>query len=124
MQGKYSDGTAVIIENSSLNGITQERSSRKGRVVKVNYFRGATVDDMKHHVIPLLRKEPSFVIIHAGTNDAPYLTSRKILDNLLTLKSFITDNLPNCKVIISTLTLRSDDGKAALTLCQLTNHLL
>ena len=82
-------------------------------------FRDATVDDMKDHVIPLLRKEPSFVIIHAGTSDAPYLTSRKILDNLLTLKSFATDNLPNCKVVIST-----DDGKAALTVTQLTNHLL
>ena len=85
--------------------------NRKGRVVK-------------HHVIPLLRKEPSFVITHGGTNDAPYLTSRKILDNLLTLKSFITDNLPNCKVVISTPTLRTDDEKAALTVSQLTNHLL
>ena len=96
----------------------------KGRVVKVHNFRGGTVDDMKHHFIPLLRNEPSFVIIHAGTNDAPYLTSRKILDNVLTLKSFITDNLPNCEVIISTPTLRTDDGKAALTVSQLTNHLL
>ena len=78
---------------------------------------------MKHHVIPLLRKKPSFVIIHAGTNDAPYLTSRKILDNLLTLKSLITDNLPNCKVVISTPTLRTDDRKAALTVSQLTNYL-
>ena len=87
-------------------------------------FRGATVDDMKHHVILLLRKESSFVIIHAGTNDAPYLTSRKILDSLLTLKSFVTDNLPNCNVVISTRTLRNDDGKAALTVSQLTNYLL
>ena len=96
--------------------------SGKGRVVKVRNFRGATVDDMKHHVIPLFRKEPSFAIIHTGTNDAPYLTSWKILDNLLTLKSFINDNLPNCKVVISTSTLRTDDGKAALTVSQLTNH--
>ena len=87
-------------------------------------FRGATVDDMKHYVIPLLRKEPSFIIIYAGKNDAPFLTSRKILDYLITLKSFITDKLPNCKVVISTPTLRTDDGKAALTVNQLTNHLL
>ena len=79
---------------------------------------------MKHHVIPLLRKEPSFVIIHAETNDAPYLTSQKTLDNLLTFKSFTTDNLPNCKVVISTPTLRTDDGKGVLTVSQLTNHLL
>ena len=79
---------------------------------------------MKHHVIPLLPKEPSFVIIHAGTNDAPYLSSRKILDNLLVLESFITDNLSNCKVVISTPTLCTDDGKATLTVSRLTNHLL
>ena len=87
-------------------------------------FRGATVDDMKHYVIPLLRKEPRFIIIYAGKNDAPFLTSRKILDYLITLKSFITDKLPNCKVVISTPTLRTDDGKAALTVSQLINHLL
>ena len=110
--------------DSILNGIIQERLRMKGRVVKVQNFRVGTVDDMKHHFILLLRNEPSFVIIHAGTNDALYLTSRKILDNVLTLKSFITDNLPNCEVIISTPTLRTDDGKAALTVGQLTNHLL
>ena len=98
--------------------------SRKGRVVKVQNFRGATVDDMKHHVTPLLRKEPSSIIIYAGKNEVPYLTSREILDNLITLKSFITDKLPNCKVVISTPTLRTDDGKAVLTVSQLTNHLL
>ena len=88
-QGKYPDGITVIIGYSILNGIIQERLSRKGRIVKVHNFRGATVDDMKYHVIPLLRKETSFIIIHAGTNDAPYLTSWKILDNLLMLKCFI-----------------------------------
>ena len=98
--------------------------SRKGRVVKVHNFRGATVGDMKPHVILLLFKEPSFIIIHAGTNDAPYLTSLKILDNLVLLKYFIIDKLPNCKVVISTPTLCTDDGKAALIVSQLTNHLL
>ena len=79
---------------------------------------------MKHHVIPLLRKEPSFIIIHSGADDASYLTSRKILDNLITLKSFATDKLPNCKFVISTPTLRTDDGKAALKVSHLTNHFL
>ena len=98
--------------------------SSKGHVVKVHNFRGTTVDDMKHHVIPLPRKEPSFLINHAGTNDAPYSRSWKILGNLLTLKYFITDNFPNCKVVISAPTLRMHDGKVTLTVSQLTNHLL
>ena len=76
-QGKYPDGTAVIIGDSILNGTMQERLCRKGYAAKAHNFRRATVDDMKHHVMPLLRKELSLVIIHAGTNDAPYSTSRK-----------------------------------------------
>ena len=36
----------------------------------------------------------------------------------------MTDNLPKCKVVISTPTLCTDDGKAALTVSQLTKHLL
>ena len=40
------------------------------------------------------------------------------------LKSFITDNLSNCKVVIFTPTLCTDEEKAALTVSQLTNHLL
>ena len=94
--------------------IKQERLRTKGRAAKVHNFRGATVDDMKHHVMPLLRKETSFFIIHIGTNDTLYSTSRKILDNLLSLKSFITDNLPKCNVVISTPTSCTNDGKAAL----------
>ena len=71
MQGRYPDGAAVIIGDSILDGIIHEQSHRKGRVIKVYNFRGAMVDDMQHHVIPLLHKEPSFIIIHASTNDAP-----------------------------------------------------
>ena len=108
-QEKYPDGTAIIIGDSILNGIIQGRLSRKGRVVKVHNFWGATVDDMKHHVKHYFIKN---------------LASRKILDNLITLKSFITDKLPNCKVVISTPTLRTDDWKAVLTVSQLTNDLL
>ena len=37
-QGKYPDGTAIIIGDSILNGIIQGRLSRKGRVVKVHNF--------------------------------------------------------------------------------------
>ena len=55
-QEKYPDGTAIIIGDSILNGIVQGRLSRKGRLVKVHNFWGATVDDMKHHVKPLLYK--------------------------------------------------------------------
>ena len=56
--------------------------------------------------------------------DAVKFISRDILNKLLQLKSFIQEKLPDAEIIISTPTLRSDNGKAALTVRQLTNHLI
>ena len=79
---------------------------------------------MKYHVIPIIRKEPSFAILHTGTNDAPHTTSKEILDQILELKALIIKELPTCRVVISTPTVRSDNAKTALTVSQLTNKLL
>ena len=56
--------------------------------------------------------------MHAGTDDTVKLTSRNILNKLLQLKSFIQEKLPDVEIIIFTKTLRSDKGKAVLTLRQ------
>ena len=95
----------------------------KGRAVKLHKFWCARIDDMKHHFKPLLHKELSVVIIHTGANDAPNSTSWDILNTLLMLKSFITDNLPKYKIVISLPTLHTDDWKSTLTVSQLTSHL-
>ena len=50
-------------------------------------------------------------------------TTPKKLDQLLNLKKFVREQVPDCTVIISTPTVRSDDGKAGLTVSQITNHL-
>ena len=47
----------------------EERLCGKGRNVKVRHFPGSTVDDMNHHIVPILRKKPSQLIVHVGTND-------------------------------------------------------
>ena len=64
------------------------------------------------------------MIIHIGTKDAPSSTSREIQDNLLKLKALVNEKLPQYKVWLSTPTLRTDNGKATLTVSQLVNHLL
>ena len=73
--------------------------------------------------MPIVRKKPRHLIIHARTNDAKRFTSRKTLNQLLNLKRFVSEQVPDCKVIISTPTVRSDDEKAGLTVSQLKNHL-
>ena len=52
------------------------------------------------------------MIINAGTNDAKRFTSREILDKLLNLKRFVNEQVPDCKVIISATTVRSDDRES------------
>ena len=64
------------------------------------------------------------IIVHIGTNDATRSTSREILDKLLKLKTLIKETLPETEVTFSTPTIRSDNGKAALTVRNLCGHLL
>ena len=123
MKHTWPAGTCLIVGDSILTGIDEKRLSNKNQLVKVRDFRGATIDDLKHHLVPLLKKEPDNIILHIGTNDSTSKTSREILDGLLQLKQLITTTLPNSKVILSRPTLRIDNGKAALTLANLNNHL-
>ena len=110
------------MQESIINGVFEDRLRKKNHVVKVRNFPGATMEDMWHNLMPLFRKKPSHLIIHAGTNDAKRFTSREILDKLLDLKEFVNEQVPYCKVIILTPTVRSADGKAGLKVSQLTNH--
>ena len=107
--------------DSIIAGIDGIRLS-KNRLVKVHDFRGATLADINHHIVPILKKIPDAIILDVGTNDFASRTSREILDDLLQLKSAITKTLPNCQVIFSQPTLRVDNGKAALTLNRLNEH--
>ena len=93
-------------------------------MVKVRNFPGATIEDMQHNLVPILERNPCRLILHVGTNNAESCTSREILDKLLTLKTFISENCPHCQAIFLTPTIRSDKAKANLTVRQLTNHLL
>ena len=47
--------------------------------IKVRYFPGAKIKDMYHYVIPLLEKKPENMILHLGTNDAPFKSDTDIL---------------------------------------------
>ena len=82
-QGLYPNGTTVIVGDSIINGVIEERINKKDRPVKVRNFPGATVADMEHYLIPIVQKKPGNIILHVGTNDAKNLPSRTVLDNLL-----------------------------------------
>ena len=73
---------------------------------------------------PILKKKTSYIFLHVGTNDANEYSSREILDNLLSINSFIESGLPTCKIIISTPTYRNDNAKCGLTIKHLCDHIL
>ena len=66
----YPSGTTVIVGDSIISGVIEERINKKDRPVKVRNFPGATVPDMVHYLIPIIQKKPSNIILHVGTNDA------------------------------------------------------
>ena len=73
--------------------------------------------------MPIIAKQPDYLILHVGTNDATTNTSRKIIDDLLMLKSNILKQLPNCRVIVSKPAIRIDHGISNLTLRNVNKHL-
>ena len=101
----------------------EEKLCGKGRNVKVRHFPGSNVDDMNHHIVPILLKKPSHLIIHVGTNDTSLSTSKEILKKLLNLKSIAKDINPDSDVWLSTPTMQTDREKEALTVSHLTNLL-
>ena len=51
-------GTIVIVEDSILNCITEEKLCGKGYLVKVKDFSGSTAGDSSHHIILIIQKRP------------------------------------------------------------------
>ena len=81
--------------------------------VKVRSFPSAKTNDMFYNLVPLLEKNPDYVILHVGTNDAVNHQSNNITSKIFKLKEFIQLKVPRYKVIISTPTKRQDNKKAS-----------
>ena len=91
--------------------------------VKVLHFSGARIKDTSQFMQTVIKKKPEFVILHIGPNYATTNDSKKILEDVLLLKSAILKSLLDCRVIVSKRTFQSDDTKAALTLRNLNKHI-
>ena len=97
-----------------LSGLDERRLSNKGNV-KVRAFLGCTKADLREHYIqPLLKKQPSSVIIHASINDATQegANADQILNALLDLRANVERNIEGCKAILLLLTQRLDNPSA------------
>ena len=77
-QGLYPNETIVIVGDSIISAIIEERINKKDRPVKVRNFLVATVADMEHYLIPVIQKQLDNVVLHVETNDAKNLPSRVV----------------------------------------------
>ena len=90
----------------------------------MRYFPGAKSKDMYHYASPLLEKKSENIILHLGTNDAPYKSDIDILKDLIELKGFVLEKLLSCKKITLSLpTVRTDRENARKNNENLTNRL-
>ena len=106
-----------------LHEIDENRLSRaKWNSVKVRIFRGVTIDDV-NFLKPYLKRSPTNIILHVGTNNSINDPSSVILNKLLSLKSFIYIELPEFNVIFSNIIDRSDNGIARLKIPNFNKHL-
>ena len=56
-----------------VDGIVEKKLQKHVKVIwKVIW------NDMSHHLMPIIAKQPDYLILHVGTNDAKTNTSRKI----------------------------------------------
>ena len=102
--------------DSVVNDIDEKRLSKKHGNSKDFHFSGARIEDIIQYIIPIIRKQPDYLILHVRTKDATTNTSKKIVDDLLILKSNILKQLPSCRIVLSKPIIRHDIGKANLTI--------
>ena len=66
------------------------------------------LSDFYHYAIPIINKQPDQTALLLETNNAPYCTPEKMIDQMLGIKSFILQKLLTSEIAISTLTLRTN----------------
>ena len=107
--GIWPGKTTLIAGDSIISGIVEKRLCRKDKLVNARSFTGATIEDMFHYMVPLIRKRPDNIILHCGSNNTNRNQPQEIVDGLLNLKTFIMQSLPDCKVVFSLPTIRNDN---------------
>ena len=112
----------MIMGDSILSQIREDKLFKKV-TIKVRCFPGAKFEDFYHYAIPLISKKPDRIVLHMGTNNAPYSTPEKMVDQILGLKNLILQKLPTCETVISTPTLRTDNTTANNRNNLFVNHL-
>ena len=114
-------GTTLIAGSSILMGIHEKKLAKYK--AKVRAFPGATVDDLYDYLNPLLKKKPSNIFLHIGSNDSVDKNAQEIATEIIHLNAYIESVLPNAKIFWSCPVLRTDNRKANSVLRELSQWL-
>ena len=98
-----------VISDSMLNMIQENYNvNTKTANVKIHAFSGATIEDLHDYILPIPRKEPDNLIIHAGTNNIRNDTSEKIVEKLMKLHDHVSSIASTSKIALSDMILKKN----------------
>ena len=69
-------GSCVIAGDFMVNGIDKKLLAKKHGKVKVVHFSGARIEDINQYIIPIIKTQPYYLILHVWTNNAATNTSK------------------------------------------------
>ena len=93
---------------SHLNAISEHGlgSKQHNRLVKVKRWSGGDMKDMADIIKPAMRKNPTDIIIHAGSNNLS--KEGNIMKDVKNLHKFVKENGPDIKLTFSNIMVRRD----------------
>ena len=118
----WPENTTLITGSSIISGLQEKKLFQYK--AKVRSFPAASIDDMYDYILPLLKKKPTNIILHIGSNDSLHKNAEQILNEIRNLNTFIENILPTVKIFISCPVIRMDNAKANSTLRKLNQLLL
>jgi hypothetical protein len=126
---QYKENLIFYVGTSMIGGVKQKQNilcQSTNERVKVHSHSGATIEDIKDHLRPHLRKKPTHLILQVGTNDAQNrdVTSDKIYEDLIDLKNYCETTVPGIQVFISCPIVRTDNKWANAKLRWVKNRIL
>ena len=98
----WPSGTCAVVGDSMINEIDEKRLSQKFGNINVFHFSGTRIEDLNHYIVPIIKNKLDYLILHVGTNDPTTNSSKKIVDDLLMLRTNISKQLLNWNRSIKT----------------------
>ena len=98
---KKEGSSTYVVGDSMINGMDERKMSNRRRIIKVRAHLGVSISDMFDYLRPILHKNPSHLVLHAGTNNIRNLSSEEILEQFDKMNGVVSRDSPKTKLILS-----------------------